>query len=55
MKPETFFLSPSLVTHKQYEALRMYFVDHRPANEVASHFGYTYLHLLHWWLPFEKN
>lgn len=42
MKPETFFLSPSLVTHKQYEALRMYFVDHRPANEVATHFGYTY-------------
>lgn len=42
MKPETFFLFPVLVTHKQYEALRMYFVEHRPANEVANYFGYTY-------------
>jgi hypothetical protein len=42
MKPESFFLSPSLVTHKQYEALRMYFVEHRTAHEVAAHFGYTY-------------
>ena len=42
MKPESFFLSPVLVTHKQYEALRMYFVDNRPAQEVAAHFGYTY-------------
>jgi hypothetical protein len=38
----SFFLSPVLVTHKQYEALRMYFVDKRPAHEVAIHFGYTY-------------
>ncbi len=42
MKLEAFFLSPVLVTHKQYEALRMYFVEHRPANEVANYFGYTY-------------
>ena len=42
MEPELFFLSPVLVTHKQYEALRMYFVENRPAQEVASHFGYTY-------------
>lgn len=42
MEPESFFLSPVLVTHKQYEALRMYFVENRPAQEVASHFGYTY-------------
>ena len=42
MKPESFFLSPVLVTHKQYEALRMYFVEKRPAQEVAAHFGYTY-------------
>jgi hypothetical protein len=42
MKPESFFLSPALVTHKQYEAMRMYFVEHRPAHEVATHFGYTY-------------
>ena len=30
------------MTHKQYEALRMYFVENRPAHEVAAHFGYTY-------------
>jgi len=42
MEPKSFFLSPALVTHKQYEALRMYFVENRPAQEVAAHFGYTY-------------
>jgi len=42
MEPEFFFLSPVLVTHKQYEALRMYFVENRSAQEVASHFGYAY-------------
>lgn len=42
MNPETFFRSPTLVTHKQYEALRMYFIEDRSAQEVASHFGYTY-------------
>jgi hypothetical protein len=42
MDPESFFLAPVLVTHKQYEALRMYFVDKRSAHEVASRFGYTY-------------
>ena len=42
MKPESFFLSPVLVTHKQYEALRMYFVENKPAHEVAAHYGYTY-------------
>jgi hypothetical protein len=42
MDPKSFFHSPVLITHKQYEALRMYFVDKRPAEEVASRFGYTY-------------
>jgi len=42
MEPESFFLSPVLVTHKQYEALRMYFVESKPAHEVADRFGYTY-------------
>lgn len=42
MEPISFFLSPTLVSHKQYEALRMYFVENRPAHEVAAHFGYTY-------------
>ena len=38
----TFFLQPKTVAHKQYEALRMYYVDGVPANEVAGRFGYTY-------------
>ncbi len=38
----TFFLSPKSVAHKQYEALRMYYVEDIPAHEVADHFGYTY-------------
>ena len=42
MKPEFFFLAPELVSHKQYEALRMYFAEQRPAHEVALRFGYTY-------------
>jgi len=42
MEPKDFFLSPSLVSHKQYEALRMYFVENRPASEVAPLYGYTY-------------
>lgn len=42
MDPESFFHSPILVTHKQYEALRMYFVDKQSAHKVALRFGYTY-------------
>lgn len=37
-----FFLQPKLVAHKQYEALRMYYVDNISARDVADHFGYTY-------------
>jgi hypothetical protein len=42
MKPDDFFLRPKSIAHKQYEALRMFFVDKRPAAEVARSFGYTY-------------
>ena len=42
MAPANFFLSPSTVAQKQYEALRMFFIDRRPAMEVAQHFGYSY-------------
>lgn len=37
-----FFLNPSNITHKQYEALRMYFVEKHSVSEVAEQFGYTY-------------
>ena len=36
-----FFLDPSNTTHRQYEALRAYFVEHLPSAEAARRFGYT--------------
>ena len=35
------FLVPQNPTHRQYEALRAYFVGQLPAAEVAAQFGYT--------------
>jgi hypothetical protein len=35
------FLEPSNTTHRQYEALRAFFVDELPGKEVAKQFGYT--------------
>lgn len=35
------FLTPQNATHRQYEALRAYFVDQLPGPEVAQRFGYT--------------
>jgi len=39
--PERVFLSPTNPTHRQYEALRAYFVDRLPSAEAAARFGYT--------------
>lgn len=36
-----FFLEPRLPRQRQYEALRAYFIDGRPAREAARAFGYT--------------
>jgi hypothetical protein len=36
-----FFLEPSNPTHRQYEALRAYFVENLPSGEAARRFGYT--------------
>ena len=35
------FLAPSSPIHRQYEALRAYFVEKLPSAEVAGRFGYT--------------
>jgi hypothetical protein len=35
------FLQPTNSTHRQYEALRAYFVDKLPSSEAARRFGYT--------------
>lgn len=36
-----FFLEPQNPTHRQYEALRAYFVQRMPSAEAAARFGYT--------------
>jgi len=41
MDPAQVFLVPRNSTHRQYEALRAYFVDRVPGPEVARRFGYT--------------
>lgn len=38
---ERVFLEPTDATHRQYEALRAYFVEGLPSPEVAKRFGYT--------------
>ena len=38
---ERVFIEPSNSTHRQYEALRAYFVDGLPSTEVAARFGYS--------------
>ena len=35
------FLQPRNATHRQYEALRAYFVEGLPSTEAARRFGYT--------------
>jgi Transposase DDE domain len=35
------FLEPANSTHRQYEALRAFFVDRLPGAEIARRFGYT--------------
>jgi len=38
---ERVFLEPANSTHRQYEALRAYFVDGLPSAETAARFGYS--------------
>ena len=35
-----FFLEPAETYHRQYEALRAFFVDGRRLNDIAQQFGY---------------
>jgi hypothetical protein len=39
--PRQIFLQPTNATHRQYEALRAFFIDELPCVEVARRFGYT--------------
>jgi hypothetical protein len=38
---ERVFLEPTAPTHRQYEALRAYFIEGRPSHAGAKRFGYT--------------
>jgi hypothetical protein len=49
------FLQPTNATHRQYEALRAYFVDGLPGPEVAERFGYTYASFRVLACQFRKN
>src|SRR5437899_617540 len=41
LTPEArFFLEPAQARHRQYEALRAYFVEGVPSTEAARRFGY---------------
>jgi hypothetical protein len=37
-----FFLHPTQILHRQYEAVRAVFLEHRPLPQVAQQFGYGY-------------
>jgi hypothetical protein len=39
---QDFFLTPSQTRHRRYEALRAFFLEHRPLPEIARVFGYRY-------------
>jgi hypothetical protein len=39
--PAQFFLAPEQPRHRQYEALRAYFIEHGRSADVAQAFGYT--------------
>lgn len=41
MRPQDFFSDPTGSSHKQYEALRAFFLEEISAQEVAARFGYT--------------
>jgi hypothetical protein len=39
---QDFFRQPAQRLHRRYEALRAFFVEHRPLPEVAQAFGFGY-------------
>lgn len=41
IKEACFFLEPGNATHRQYEALRAYFVEGLPSAQAAARFGYS--------------
>lgn len=50
-----YFQNPSTIAQKKYEALRAFFIDELPAQEVAPKFGYTYRAFTSLVAEFRKN
>ena len=55
MKAYEYFLNPETVAQKQYEALRMFFIEKATAKSVAEKFGYTYRTVTSLIDDFKKN
>jgi predicted DNA-binding protein YlxM (UPF0122 family) len=53
--PKDYFLNPTNTNHKQYEALRAFFIDELSAQEIASKFGYTIQSFYSLIRDFKKN
>ena len=41
MDPKTFFLTPTCALHKQYEALKAFYIEELSAENTAAKFGFT--------------
>lgn len=52
---EHYFLNPVNIFHKQYEALRSFFVEKIPAKDVAAKYGYTLISFYSLVKDFKKN
>jgi hypothetical protein len=39
---QRFFGKPTQTFHRQYEALRAFFLEHRSLGDIAQRFGYSY-------------
>jgi len=55
MNPSAFFTNPQNTVQKQYEALRAFYVERTPGEEVASRFGYTLPSFYSLTRDFKKN
>lgn len=55
MEPTDFFTNPQNTVQKQYEALRTFYVEKCPGEEVAKRFGYTLTSFYSLTRDFKKN
>ena len=55
MEPEHFFYHPKNTAQKQYEALRAFYIEKRPGEEVAKQFGYKLSSFYSLTRDFKKN